>query len=122
MLTENQIKKDYIEEKESGMGSHLKDDFHTMSELYFHRMVLFATICGLAAKQGHPVWRSKLHADGTMFPDFFIVGVTTPLGDYSYHYQLKYWDYFSMATEIDRAPEWNGQVASDLHMLVSLFQ
>lgn len=122
MLNEKIIKNDYMEEKENGMGSHLKDDFHTMSELYFHRMVLFATICGLAKKQGNKVWRSKLHADGTMFDDFFIVGVTTPLGDYSYHYQLKYWDYFSMAEEIERAPEWNGQTADDLHMLVSLFQ
>lgn len=122
MLNEKIIKKDYMEEKETGMGSHLKDDFHTMSELYFHRMVLFVTICGLAVKQGNKVWRSKLHADGTMFPDFFIVGVTTPMGDYSYHYQLKYWDYFSMAEEISHAPVWNGQKAEDLHMLVSLFQ
>ena len=122
MLTEKIIKEDYMEEKETGMGSHLKDDFHTMSDLYFHRMVLFATICGLAAKNGNPVWRSKLHADGTMFPDFFIVGVTTPLGDYSYHYQIKYWSYFDMAEEIPNAPEWNGQKAEDLHMLISLFQ
>ena len=122
MLTEKIIKEDYEFEKNSGMGSHLKDDFHSMSELYFHRMVLFATICGLAKKQGHAVWRSKLHADGTMFDDFFIVGVTTPLDDYSYHYQLKYWDYFSMAEEIPNAPIWNGQKADDLHMLISLFQ
>ena len=50
MLNEKIIKADYAEERDHGMGSHLKDDFHTMSELYFHRMVLFATICGLAAK------------------------------------------------------------------------
>lgn len=122
MLNEKQIKKDYEFEKNNGMGSHLKDDFHTMSELYFHRMVLFATICGLAAKRGNKVWRSKLHDDGTMFPDFFIVGVTTPMGDYSYHYQLKYWNYFDMVEEIPNAPEWNGHTADDLHMLVSLFQ
>jgi gp21 len=122
MLNEKIIKKDYEFEKNNGMGSHLKDDFHSMSELYFHRMVLFATICGLAAKQGSKVWRSKLHADGTMFPDFFIVGVTTPLGDYSYHYQMKYWSYFDMAEEIAHAPVWNGQKAEDLHYLVSLFQ
>ena len=122
MLTEKQIKNDYAEERDHGMGSHLKDDFHTMSELYFHRMVLFATICGLAAKQGNKVWRSKLHADGTMFPDFFIIGVTTPLGDYSYHYQMKFWSYFDIAEEIPNAPIWNGQKADDLHMLVALFQ
>ena len=122
MLNEKIIKADYVEEKETGMGSHLRDEFHSMSELYFHRMVLFATVCGLAAKQGSKVWRSKLHADGTMFDDFFIIGVTTPLGDYSYHYQMKYWSYFDMAETIEKAPEWNGQKADDLHYLVSLFQ
>ena len=122
MLDEKTIKRDYEQEKNYGLGFYLQDSFHSMSELYYHRMVLFATICGLAKKQGAPVWRSRLHSDGTMFPDFFIVGVTTPLGDYSYHYQSKYWDYFDMAETLDRAPEWNGQVASDLHMLVSLFQ
>lgn len=122
MLTEKIIKEDYEFEKNSGMGSHLKDDFHSMSELYFHRMVLFATICGLAKKQGHAVWRSKLHADGTMFPGYFIVGICTPEGNYSYHYNEKYWSYFDMAETLEMAPEWKGERADDLHMLISLFQ
>jgi gp21 len=122
MLTEKIIKEDYEFEKNNGEGSHLKDSFHTMSELYYHRMVLFATICGLAAKQGFKVFRSKLHADGSMFPGYFIVGVCTPEGNYSYHYNEKYWSYFDMAETLEFAPEWKGERADDLHMLISLFQ
>ena len=39
------IRKIYLEEKENGMGSHLKDDYHSMSELYFNRLILFSVIC-----------------------------------------------------------------------------
>lgn len=122
MLDEKRIKEDCLYERESRPGCNSKDGFHTMSELYYHRMVLFATICGLAKKQGFKVWRSALHADGMMFPGFFIVGITTPLGDYAYHYQQRYWGYFYMAETLENAPEWNGHKIEDLYMLVSLFQ
>lgn len=39
------LKEMYRDAKLNGDGSDIHDDYHTMSELYFNRMVLFATIC-----------------------------------------------------------------------------
>ena len=87
-----------------------------MSELYFHRMVLFATICKMYRNK---CWKSKKHKDGSMFKGYFIVGITTPEGQFSYHYDLKYWDLFDV-TEINRAPEWDGHTPEDIGRLLSL--
>lgn len=56
-----------------------------------------------------------------MFKDYFIVGVTTKEGDYSYHYHKKYWDYFNV-TELSNAPEWDGHKPSDINRLLKLLE
>lgn len=119
-ITEEEIKRDYDYERYHGEGSNLEDNYHTMSELYYHRMVLFVTICKLAKEKGYNVFRSKQHQDGSMFEGYFIVGIETPEGQYSYHYNLKYWNYFDMADTHEFSPEWDGQQADDLHRLLSL--
>lgn len=119
-ITEEELKKDYDFEKTSGDGHQLADDYHTMSELYFHRMLLFVTTLKLAKEKGYELYRSKLHHDGSMFEGYFIVGVFTPEGQYAYHYNLKYWNYFNFVDEWDRGPEWDGSKANDLHRLLSL--
>ena len=65
-------------------------------------------------------FRSKQHQDGSMFESYFIVGIETPEGQYSYHYNLKYWNYFDMIDTYEFAPEWDGSKADDLHRLLSL--
>ena len=119
-ITEEELKRDYEFEKTAGEGHQLADNYHTMSELYFHRMLLFVTILKLAKEKGYELYRSKLHHDGSMFEGYFIVGVFTPEGQYAYHYNLKYWNYFNFVDEWDRAPEWDGSKADDLHRLLSL--
>ena len=119
-ITEEELKKDYDYERYHGEGNQLEDNYHTMSELYYHRMLLFVTILKLAKEKGYELYKSKLHHDGTKIDDYFIVGVFTPEGQYAYHYNLKYWNYFNFVDEWDRAPEWDGQQAEDLHRLLSL--
>lgn len=81
------------------------DGYHTFNELYHHRAVLFSVIVDNFATRA---WKSKLHADGTMYEGMFIVGIETPDGQATYHYDVKpYWDMFR-CKEIDRAPEWDG--------------
>lgn len=53
------------------------DGYHTFNELYHHRAVLFSVI---VAKFADRAWKSKLHADGTMYEGMFIVGIETPDG------------------------------------------
>lgn len=81
------------------------DGYHTFNELYHHRAVLFSVI---VAKFADRAWKSKLHADGTMYEGMFIVGIETPDGQATYHYDIDpYWELFR-CTEIKRAPEWDG--------------
>ena len=85
------------------------DGYHTFDELYHHRAVLFATVVA-----DHPAiaWKSKLHHDGTMYDGMFIVGLKTPDGQATYHYDLDpYWDMFDCAV-IERAPEWDGHTSA----------
>ena len=94
----------------------ISDGSHTFDELYYHRMVLFSVICN---SHKNISYKSKLHDDGTMYPGYFIVGIKTPEGDYSYHYELKYWDMFKVP-EIERAPKWDGHKPEDVTRLISL--
>lgn len=95
----------------------ISDTFHTFESLYFQRLILFATIC---KKNKDKAYRSKLHADGTMFTDYFIVGIETPRGNYTYHYHKQYWGYFKDIKILDKAPEWDGHTEQDVTRLLDL--
>ena len=81
------------------------DGYHTFNELYHHRAVLFSVICN---SNPELAWKSKLHHDGTMYDGMFIVGVETPDGQATYHYDIEpYLDMFCVP-ELPQAPEWDG--------------
>lgn len=52
------------------INGNTSDGYHTFNELYHHRAVLFSVIVGNFATRA---WKSKLHADGTMYEGMFIV-------------------------------------------------
>ena len=81
------------------------DGYHTFNELYHHRAILFSVIVKVFSDKA---WKSLRHHDGTMYDGMFIVGVNTPDGQATYHYDIKpYWDMFE-CRELERAPEWDG--------------
>lgn len=94
----------------------LSDGYHTYNELYAHRMQLFAVICKQNATNA---WKSKLHHDGTMSEDYFIVGIDTPMGQFTYHYPMLHWGMFQVR-ELERAPEYDGHTADDVVRLHSI--
>lgn len=94
----------------------IHDGFHTFDELYYHRMMLFAIICNQNADKA---WKSRIHDDGTMFSGFFIVGITTPEGEYTYHYKMQDWDKFNVK-ELAKAPAWDGHKPEAITRLLSL--
>lgn len=96
----------------------LSDGYHTYNELYHHRMILFSIICNQNKSMS---WKSKLHADGTMFDDFFIVGINTPEGQFTYHYHIDNWDLFDVL-ELPNAPEYDGHTPGDVTRLYSLIK
>lgn len=96
----------------------ISDGSHTFDELYYHRMYLFSIICNTYKEKA---WKSKLHHDGTMYDDYFIVGITTRYGDYTYHYHINHWNMFDVK-ELDNAPEYDGHKPEDLHRLLPLIE
>lgn len=94
----------------------ITDGSHTFDELYYHRMILFAVICNNNRSLS---WKSWKHEDDTMYDDYFIVGIQTPEGQFSYHYHKDHWDKFDVP-EIDNAPAWDGHTSIDITRLLSL--
>lgn len=82
----------------------ISDGYHTFNELYEHRTILFASICNMNAEIA---WKSWQHADGTMYKDMFIAGITTNEGTATYHCESEYWDNF-VVQELEYAPEFDG--------------
>lgn len=86
------------------------DGYHTFDELYHHRAVLFSVIVAMFRGRS---WKSLHHHDGTMYDGMFIVGIDTPAGPATYHYDVEpYWDMFPCRV-LDRAPEWDGHTPDD---------
>lgn len=99
-------------------GDDVSDGYHSMDELYDHRLALTVALFHAwyteyldypAADHdcAHRVMKSKLHFDGTMFEGYFIVMALTVKGQISYHYKIEHWDKFNIP-EVERTPEWDG--------------
>ena len=94
----------------------ISDRSHNFGQLYRDRMVLFSITC---AHHKEKSWKSKLHDDGTMFDNYFIVGINTPEGQFTYHYHNDCWDSFDVEV-LEHAPKWDGHTSDDIVRLLSL--
>ena len=94
----------------SEINGDTSDGYHTFNELYHHRAVLFSVI---VRDHRELAWKAKKHHDGTMYDGMFIVGIETPEGQATYHYDFDpYWEMFD-CEEREFAPEWDGHTPSD---------
>lgn len=108
-----------------GHNIEVRDEYHSMHELYEHRMALTAalahfmhivhvsTLGELVATAVPLAMKSKMHYDGTMFDGYFIVMILTPDGQVSYHYKLEHWDKFKIP-EVKKTPPWDGHNSSQV--------
>lgn len=89
----------------------VSDGFHTFNGLYEQRMILFAA---LVKAYKSKAWKSQRHEDGEYCfgGGWFVVGIDTPEGNYTYHYEKKYWDMFD-CIDLPRAPHWDGHTEAD---------
>jgi hypothetical protein len=91
----------------------ISDTYHTIGELYDHRTILTASLFNvLRGYTEIKVVKSRKHYDGTMFDGMFIVVAMLSTGMISYHYNIEFWDYFSLE-EVVSAPKWDGHTAND---------
>lgn len=104
--------------EELGPIGEVSDGFHTFDSLYQQRLILFASLVNTFSTIS---WKSHKHSDGEVpfGGGWFIVGITTPKGAYTYHYENKDWDLFR-CQELEKAPEWDGHTDKDVRRLLSL--
>lgn len=111
----------------------VSDGYHTMDDLYKHRVALFialARICrrqeeALGERENHPwVWRSKNHsapdADGKelpMFDGWYVLGIGNFEGQQmTYHLPIETWSETDFATTLEYAPRYDGHTPDDVLM------
>ena len=109
---------DVVEVPDGNKGK-ISDGYHSFDDLYHQRAVLFAA---LVKTHKEYAWKSWRHYDGELpfgKTDYFIVGIDTPEGTYTYHYHGEYWDMFD-CKELPRGKEWDGHTDQDVARLLSL--
>ena len=81
-------------------------------------MVLFAALVNAYQDRA---WKSWKHEDGKPCFDggWFIVGIDTPGGSYTYHYEEKYWNWFE-CKELPVGKHWDGHTENDVTRMLSL--
>lgn len=109
--------------------SKVSDGYHTIEELYDHRITLYIALCKAKQDWTYPagarnergdgyakkVWRSKLHSDGTNYEGWFILGINRGKGEQiTYHIPLERWDETDFAEDLDKAPTWDGHTSADV--------
>lgn len=109
---------DVVPVPKEGIGE-LSDGYHTFNGLYYQRMMLFAALVNVYKDRA---WKSWRHEDGEPCfgkDNYFIVGINTPEGSYTYHYHGEYWDLFN-CKELPVARHWDGHTEKDVTRLLSL--
>lgn len=99
---------DQAKEKDIHVGS-ISDGYHTFDELYNHREVLTAALFNRMPF----TWKARVHEDGTMFDGMFVVGMATPNGMITYHYDNEFWKDFKVPV-LPHAPKFDGHTPNDV--------
>lgn len=105
------------------------DGYHTFDELYDHRCILHINLClylhllnkgtivytSGGSPKSHQVWRSRAHSDGSVWEDWFLLGIDKEPGkQITYHLPMKYWFNTMWAETLDKAPEWDGHTSEQV--------
>lgn len=114
--TLHRVGKDLTVEGDDEMS--VSDGYHTIEELYDHRVELFLTLCRIlsADTKSQPlIWRTKKHFDGSKFDGWFILGIEIRAGkQITYHLPLSRWDDAGFALTIIKAPEFDHHTPNDV--------
>jgi len=95
----------------------LRDEYHTMNELYEYRMVYNAILFNEWFAHGkYNVHKSKQHNDGELCfgGGWFIVVAILPTGQISNHYKEEYWDLFQCESVETAKYPFDGHTPNDV--------
>ena len=89
----------------------LRDEYHTMDELYEYRMLYNALAANAMPELACKSWR---HSDGDLCfgGGWFVVYLTLPTGQVSNHYKAEHWDLFQVPA-VELAPPYDGHTPQD---------
>jgi hypothetical protein len=89
-------------------GVEVSDGYHTFTELYEHRCLLWIAFCKLHGG----AWKSRVHSDGSKIDGWFLLGLGTKRGHQAtYHLPDAAWNITSFAQEFEIAPEFDGHTS-----------
>lgn len=96
----------------------VSDDYHTITELYDHRVALFIALCRILSRVAAPLpqpWRSKKHSDGTdAYEGWFVLGIGKKDGEImTYHVPLSEWENTNFAETVECA-YFDGHTSQDV--------
>lgn len=95
----------------------LKDQAHTIDELYEFRLMYNALLFNLWEETGkYEVYKSKRHDDGELCfeGEYFIVVAMLPKGQISNHYPMDKWEYFKIPEYEKVKDEFDGHTSKDV--------
>ncbi len=97
----------------------VSDGYHTIEELYDHRITLYIALCWAIfndEENDTPVWRSKIHSDGSSYDGWYILGLGKEKNSQiTYHIPLARWnDTDFLGETLEKAPEWDGHTSADV--------
>lgn len=102
-------------------GTDVSDGYHTMDELYDHRLALTVALFRLLEefyrKFGiYRVFKTYRHHDGSMFDGYFMVMSCRKDGSdqMSYHYKLEHWDKFQIQVQDISPYPYDGHTSKDV--------
>ena len=95
------------------------DGYHTFNSLYHQRAILFAALVAVYKDKAWKSWKHEGCDENCFGGGWFIVGIDTPAGSYTYHYESKYWHLFD-CQELDHGKPWDGHTDKDVERLLSL--
>lgn len=115
-------RKDAIIEGNDRMS--VSDGYHTMEELYDHRITLWIALCekinyffDSKENPSKKVWRSKKHSDGELAfgGTWFVLGIGKENGSQiTYHLPIERWHETEFAETLELAPKWDGHTSADV--------
>lgn len=129
--TINEERINHLIKKEHINANLISDGYHTFGELYEHRIVLFIATCTLIdnlhihyhkviakneviRQTNSPVWKSKIHSDGSIWEGWFILGIFSEAGkQITYHLPDDKWRDCNFRV-LEKAPEYDGHTAQDV--------
>lgn len=106
----------------------IHDGYHTFSELYQHRAVLFIALCkeiynnpAYQTGQKSFIWKTtKYSNDKDLESGWFLMGIGKENGEQiTYHFQMSYWSKADFADCIEKAPNFDMHTSEDVIKRIS---